>query len=601
MDVKGVSEVAKLIKDFKDTLILANNELKNLLEEGVYGYLENQTRKYYFTNTFLHRGDKVKFDEIYYPVKLTYKELTTSFEYIHSIFDEYKYITVVGSAGSGKSTFIKYLFLNSIRQSFKIPILIELRQLNGTDLSISEFIHEKVLKQKIKPSEQIVERSLKQGAYLFLLDGYDEIFSENKENTIHQLEEFIDLYPDNNYVISTRPGGGVENFQRFYDFRVEDFTNTDIENFIEKLVDDKERKTEINKTISSNLEDGYRDYLKNPLLLSMFILAFGDHPEIPKKKSAFYHNVFDTLHSRHDGVTKSGWPREKKTKLQREDFEKILSVLSYLTLSEGNYDFTEELLSEKLLLIKNKYPEYDYAVEDLIYDLRTTISILIKDGFEYKFPHRSLQEYFAALFVKRLPTEEKKEKVYKALAINLENNSRDRSFNFWDLCEEMDYISFIKFFKIIKLKEFSKAIENSKDDNILLDKFYKLWEPSFFKDQDDRYFAIFRTQNFFSVFIDFYEIYNYRDFCGFIGNKNINTEFEALLLKELDLESLPKNHEMYQKFQEAPYKPAIKKFLIEHGISEVVRSYKKKLDDKVEFHEAELAKLDQNLDDILDF
>ena len=597
-----ISEVSKLILDFKDTFKLGVNEIKNFLDEGVIDYLNKQTSKYYYTNTFLHRGDKVKFDEVYYPVKLSYKRLTTSFENIPEVFDEYKYITVVGSAGSGKSTFIKYLFINSIRQSFKIPILIELRQLNGSDFNISEFIFEKVLNQKIKPSEQIIKRSLKKGAYLFLLDGYDEIFSEHRENVIKQLEEFIDLYPENNYVISTRPGGGIENFIRFFEFNVESFTDDDIENFIEQLIEDDNRKNEIKKTISGNLDNGYRDYLTNPLLLSMFILAFGNHPEIPKKKSAFYHNVFDTLHSKHDGVTKSGWSREKKTKLEREDFEKILSIFSYLTLSEGNYDFTEELISEKLLMIKNKYPEYSYSIEDLIYDLNTTISILVKDGFLYKFPHRSLQEYFAALFVKRMPTEEKKEKIYIRLADRIEKNSRDRSFNFWELCEEMDKVNFIKYYKIKKLKDFSKRIGRSKNNEILLDKFYDLWAPGLIKLNDDHSIRIFRTANFYGSFIDNYEIYDYHEFCDFIVNNKIQNELEQLLKKELEIDEIPvDNIKVDEKLHKSVNLPSVKNFLIENGICEIIRSYKKMIDEKIKYHEKELAIIDSNLDDILDF
>ncbi|MEE1974361.1 hypothetical protein, partial [Maribacter flavus] len=81
--------------------------------------------------------------------------------------------------------------------------------------------------------------------------------------------------------------------------------------------------------------------------------------------------------------------------------------------------------------------DYEYTIENLIYDLRTSISILILDGFEYMFPHRSMQEYFTALFINKLPTT-KKNKAYNNLSSVLEESSADHSFNFWSLCYELD-------------------------------------------------------------------------------------------------------------------------------------------------------------------
>jgi len=136
-------EVTGLIKPFVDFLKIANNEIKNLLEIGVNEYLNNQTSKYYHTNTFLHRAEKVVFDKVYFPVTVSYNHLDTKFENIKDIFEEYKYITIIGSAGSGKSTLVKHLFLNSIRQNHKIPVLIELRHLNDNVESLFNLISKK--------------------------------------------------------------------------------------------------------------------------------------------------------------------------------------------------------------------------------------------------------------------------------------------------------------------------------------------------------------------------------------------------------------------------------------------------------------------------
>jgi len=450
-NIEITSLLSPLIKTFK----AISDETKNLLQLGLHDYLQSQTTKYFFTTTFLHRTE-VRFEDIYFPLTASYKQLTTNFENLQEVFENYNNITLVGSAGSGKTTLIKYVFLNSLRSDFKIPILVELRKLNQFEGGFQKLIEEKILNSKIKPSNGILERSLESGKFLFLLDGYDEIFSSEKQKINRQIEDFMDLYPTNNFLMTTRPGSGIEGFTRFKDFKVNQLDNKQVTGFINKIVESDERKERILNLLSNPGNDAYMQYLRNPLLLSMFILAFESHPEIPTKKSSFYRNVFDTLYSKHDGITKNSFPREKLTKFDRDKFEKILNVFCYLTIINGNYSFTHELLTDVLQKVISS-TSYECKVEDLIYDLQTTISILILDGFEYSFPHRSMQEYFAAQFLSNLPSESK-ERAYDNLRLSFEKSSNDYSFNLWSISLELDEIPFKKHFLIPELKKIQQKL-----------------------------------------------------------------------------------------------------------------------------------------------
>ncbi|MEO6693001.1 MAG: NACHT domain-containing protein, partial [Saprospiraceae bacterium] len=456
-------EVTNLITPIINSFNTLSAEWKSLLDIGISEYLQAQTEKYYLTNTFIHRSEKVRFYDMYYPIKATYKKLTTDFSELNDLFDEYKNITIVGSAGSGKTTLMKYIFLNSIKKATRIPILIELRNLNEYNGDFEKLITEKILKSRIKPNDATFKRTLESGKFLFLLDGYDEIFSTKKQEINRQIELFVDSYTENRFLITTRPGSGIESFPRFYDFKVCGLDNEDVDGFITKIVKEKESEERIIKIIKDPKNQNYIEYLRNPLLLSMFIMAFESHPEIPTRKSAFYRNVYDTLYSRHDGITKNSFPREKATKLQRDDFEKILSIFSYLSLLEGKYTFTNEYLSDTIARVKTS-THLDFKVEDLIYDLRTSISILILDGFEYYFPHRSMQEYFTSLFISRLPSD-RKHLAYKNLSKSLQESSTDYSFNFWSLCKELDENIFTSIFLIPQLKKYQKNLMQKTDRN----------------------------------------------------------------------------------------------------------------------------------------
>ncbi len=446
------------------------NEWDNSFKNGLSEYLHSQTEKYYLTNTFLYLNEKVKFYDIYYPIKAKYKELSTDFiEDFEDVLINYKNIALIGIAGCGKTTLIRHIFLNSILTKNKIPILIELRNLNTFSGTLESLILEKVLKTKTKPSEEIFKRTLNSGKYVFLLDGFDEIFSEKRVEIVRQIELFIDSNSGNNFIISSRPGSNVENFPRFYPFTVEELTSRDIVKFVNINVKIEETNKRILEVINENKNADYKNYLKNPLLLSMFILAIYSHPEIPSRKNIFYKNVFDTLYSRHDAHTKNSFLREKFAKLEREDYEVILEKFSFIASIEGKFEFSEEYLTEVFYRIKLQ-SNYSYKIDDLIKDYKSQISILLQDGFIFTFPHRSMQEYFMARFVSKLP-EKSKIDFYKKLKI-ISKNSNDNQNNFFLMCEELDKIALYKYHVIPLLKNFITSI--SGDDAKLINEYNEI-------------------------------------------------------------------------------------------------------------------------------
>lgn len=327
----------------------------------------------------------------------------------------------------------------------------------------------------------------------------------------------------------------------------------------------------------------------------MFIMAFENHPEIPKRKSAFYRNVFDTLYSRHDGITKNSFPREKLTKLQRDDFEEILSIFSYLTLIEGQYSFTNEHLTDVLNKVKNS-TDYSYIVEDLIYDLRTSISILILDGFEYFFPHRSMQEYFTAVFINELPTD-KKHKAYKNLSSVLEESSTDYSFNFWSLCYEMDETVFISNFLIPQLKKIYKTLENKKDRQ-LLNAYFKIIQPTILKGDFDRKgeqkLRIFRHANFQNSILEFCEVYTFNEIWKFPENKKCHKG----LFKIYESQKVKDKNPTGRSLKVVKNEEVIT-FLIENGIIEVIESIRKKIEEKIIEWDLTVKRKKSNIDDLL--
>ena len=362
----------------------------------------------------------------------------------------------------------KHIFLSIVNQFYSLPILVELRNLNDSEISITDYISNIILKNKLGRNEKILERILSEGNFVFIFDGYDEIFSEHKDRITNEIEEFVDLYNKNSFIITSRPGANAESLQRFDNLYVQPLDNKQIKEFVSLQFKNHENKESIGKIISvidKPDNQDYKDYLSSPLLLSMFIFTFNNYPELPKTKSKFYWNVFDTLCTKHDAFTKKGfWLHERKSKLLNEEFENLLRWFSYLTFFKGRYNFDQEYLKTQIKIIKDKL-NISASIDDLIYDLSVSISILIQDGTDYTFPHKSLQEYFTASLIKGL-NEKQKEEIYCNKFKNLKRLSRGGNSNFYKLCYELDKYYFSKYFLIKETEEFLSKITNTNDESI---------------------------------------------------------------------------------------------------------------------------------------
>jgi hypothetical protein len=472
----AISEAtAALIGAFKSPIVDGLKEIKNeaefFFDDGVANYIDNLVGKIRYTKTFLHRSEDVYFYDTYFPITLTRKirnnkQVEAPSHEPFELFKLKRFISVIGNAGSGKTMFMKHCFLDAIDTHRQIPILIELRNLSREQVSLTDYIYKYILNNKLSPNQRIVERILEKGKFLFLLDGFDEIFSNNKAKIVEDIENFADKYSKNYFLITSRPGANVEALPRFISYYVSPLNDNEINKFIHvQLKDDPELESRVLLSVKQPESTDYKSYLSSPLLLSMFILTYNLYPELPKSKSKFYWNVFDTLCTKHDSYTKKGgFLHERKSGLQHEELENVLKWLSYVSLFEGNYSFDEEYLITKLKAIREKL-KLDFNISHIIEDLVVSISIIIQDGFEYKFPHKSLQEYLAALLV-REQSEESKSKVYYEKFASIERKITVSNQNLWSICTELDKHSFYKNFFIRHLSNFLSAIKKGGESKL---------------------------------------------------------------------------------------------------------------------------------------
>lgn len=465
-----IAESKELFSDIYDQVY---DETKQFIGKDLKRYLTKQQDKYSHIKTLLRGNTPVYLYDIYFPLKLTCDDNVINTQSISTVFSNSNYITIIGDAGSGKSTLVKHLFLNSIKEKYKIPILVELRYLNNMDVTLEEYIRSITSLNKISVNQEILNRFFEKGKFAFFLDGYDELEEETKKTVTKEINDFVNKYDSNSYLLTTRPYSSGEHFPLFHNYRMKDLSlkDGDIRGFIYKqLSTEKEVAEKIIKSIEQGNQTYINSFLKNPLLLSLYILTFQSYAEIPDKKYIFYRRVINALFSEHDSKTKLGFVREKQSGLNQEQFELILKSFSFLSYFENQFTFEKDYVSHKLKLIKSKHKELKFDNNKFIKDLKSAIALWVDDDGELSFTHRSLQEYFTALLIKELtPAENKRvyDKIISRFASSEGRPMREVE-NLLKLLSEMDDYNYSKNFYLPILNELKESLNSNTQEELTI-------------------------------------------------------------------------------------------------------------------------------------
>ena len=483
------SVVTDNLKTLFDSLVKEfGEEVKQVVNNNILEYQVEEYNRNFCAKTLLHRVQPKNLKDFYQPLFITpcdkrrrpiisvarMKRIPTNS--IEDLFTQNQFITLIGNAGSGKSTIVKYLFLNSIDTKYGIPIKVELRYLNDYTGSVIEFIKEKIFKlNKLATHDRIIERLMSSGDFVFFLDGYDEINSSKKEKITKEIDDLVKLYNKNYYLLTSRPYTDIDLLPLFHNYEVCELSDDDINNFIKKQIPTEEEELcdKIIEAVNSKENISYKSFLSNPLLLSMFILTFQSYSSIPQKRSEFYSQVFDALFSVHDSMSKLAFVREKQSGLSKEQIVDVLKLFSFISYFDEKFIFSGLYVEEKLKFIKEKKKGITFDNEKLINDLQIAIGILNKEGTDYTFPHRSLQEYFAAIYIFSLNDDNKKI-VYKKIIKSLTDKKsfiKTARDNFHLLLSELDARNVIKYALIPYFQNYIDEInlDDKKYDTIIED------------------------------------------------------------------------------------------------------------------------------------
>jgi len=345
-------------------------------------------------------------DQIYYPsrVKLG-KSAKRQIAFASELFTSNSRVTlIIGTAGQGKSVFLRYLCLRDLDLQGNLPLFVELRKIDLTK-SLTTLLLEHLASLGIgdENPEEILKILLKSGKTRLFLDGYDEI---NREYSLRTKAEITKLVRDFNkleILITSRPGAISQHLNDAFEIHqceVAPISPSEHDEFFQRIGVPLETKERLLGAISRSRAE-IKLLLSTPLMLTLLVKTCATQQDLPDTLPEFYDSLFNVLSSTHDG-TKPGYVRQKATNLGNTDLEKLFCAFSFASKELFKRNSLSHRQFEDSFSNATKISDVKCSIEGFKTDVTETICLMVKDGLDTAFIHKSIQEYYAARFIHTL-------------------------------------------------------------------------------------------------------------------------------------------------------------------------------------------------------
>jgi hypothetical protein len=323
-------------------------------------YLKNAQNKYSKMKTLLYRSEQRPFDEFFVcntismiPFRNRRPRVGSRINAVHEIdnvnlpklAEQSQCVLLVGMGGIGKSMMMRHLFLNSIKEYSRtgiLPILVTLREYGASNNDVFNLIVDSVHRFDTSFSASHVHKMLCAGKCQLLLDGLDEIKSEDMNHFLRNLDAIQDRYPDNQYVMSSRRISSFIHLPRFMTMWIMLFSQEQALELIDKLEycpEEPRLKKRFREQLENEYFETHTEFVTNPLLLTLMLMNYRRFSDIPEKKYLFYEQAYQTLLQRHDS-DKLAYKRAFHSVSDPSDFTWVFREFCAKSYRKGDYEFS---------------------------------------------------------------------------------------------------------------------------------------------------------------------------------------------------------------------------------------------------------------------
>lgn len=325
------------------------------------------------------------------------------------VANQKQFLMVLGAPGAGKTTFLRKMGLEALKgktetgfQHDCIPVFIELKSLRPDNFSLEETIADGFRFQGFPDPQRFTQSALEKGKLLILLDGLDEVPASYQSEVIARIQDFVDLYGKNRFIISCRLAVYRYNLRRFTDVTVADFSDHQIQNFITNwFAQDLNKAAECWQKLVSHHYVAAKELTHTPLLLTLICLLYQRAGQFPANRATLYEKALRVLLEEWAGE-KGIYQETIYRGLDTKRKEILLSDIAYHAFRENHFFFQRRELARDIeLILREMLPEAS-PVDGLMVlkSIEVQHGLLVEraEGV-YSFSHLSLQEFLAAQYI----------------------------------------------------------------------------------------------------------------------------------------------------------------------------------------------------------
>lgn len=328
---------------------------------------------------------------------------------------------IKGEAGSGKTTLLQWLAVRAAKNAFDpplqswnglVPIFLRLRGYRGKDLPRpGEFLSAVAPNLVDRMPPGWVNRLLDQGRCLLLIDGLDELPSEERPAVREWLTGLQEDFPAVRTVVTSRPAAVDDGWlaaEGYWTFALEPMSLSDIEKFVRhwheaasSAVDDPEegaRLRALGDPLVGRLgnDPPLRQLATNPLLCAMICaLNRSMRGSVPRDRMHLYQVALEMLLERRDQELRID-PGDAPRLTLREKLSLLQAIAWWFQLneqSEAERGIVEQQIGQRLELMPQITQPAPAVLDHLV--LRSGVLREPSSG-SVDFVHKTFQEYLAA-------------------------------------------------------------------------------------------------------------------------------------------------------------------------------------------------------------
>ncbi|MDP9082043.1 MAG: NACHT domain-containing protein [Bacteroidota bacterium] len=321
-------------------------------------------------------------------------------------------LNVLGAPGAGKSTLLKRVGLYFLAENQSeifglehtfLPILLELKQFNG-NTTIRQAIEHEFEIAGFPESSGFVERALKDGKLMILLDGLDEVPRSTLDSIITSIRDLTHQYPLNRYVTSCRTAYYKNFLKGFSDIEIANFNEQQVRTFISNWFNsERDVTTGAAERLSSLLFDPINiatlELARTPLLLTFLCIVYDAGQQFPANRSSLYRRALDILLER--------WSAEKR--IHNEDIYQNLNsdleiqmlsdIAAYFYNKDKTLFYADELKEQITKFVENTMGVSLPPASKILEAIEIQQGLLVERMIDvYSFSHLTIQEYLTAFY-----------------------------------------------------------------------------------------------------------------------------------------------------------------------------------------------------------